>query len=112
MSDQPSHCLMQQLPPSRAIGRNWVTAVRTAAITLLAAQYLAPPTSRRIGLIGAGVQARSHLAAFRSIFQSTKSGYSVGRNKAPNNSPIRSLCRPVRSVLSQTQLSFYKTLIS
>ncbi len=54
--------------PVALLDGSWITAVRTAAITLLAAQHLAPSKSRRIGLIGAGVQARSHLAAFREQF--------------------------------------------
>ncbi len=54
--------------PVALIDGGWLTGVRTAAITLLAASRLAPPNSRRMGFIGAGVQARSHLAAFREMF--------------------------------------------
>lgn len=41
-----------------------VTARRTAAVTLLAAQRLAPQPGGRLLLVGAGVQARAHLEAF------------------------------------------------
>ena len=41
-----------------------VTARRTAAVSLLAAQELAPQPNGRLLIVGAGVQGRSHLEAF------------------------------------------------
>jgi ornithine cyclodeaminase len=41
-----------------------VTARRTAAVSLLAAQQLAPDPSGKLLIVGAGVQGRSHLEAF------------------------------------------------
>jgi 1-piperideine-2-carboxylate/1-pyrroline-2-carboxylate reductase [NAD(P)H] len=41
-----------------------VTARRTAAVSLLAAQCLAPQPGGRLLIVGAGVQGRSHLEAF------------------------------------------------
>ena len=41
-----------------------VTAHRTAAVSLLAAQHLAPHPQGRLLLVGAGVQAKAHLHAF------------------------------------------------
>ena len=41
-----------------------VTARRTAAVSLLAAQLLAPKPNGKLLIIGAGVQGRSHLEAF------------------------------------------------
>lgn len=41
-----------------------VTARRTAAVSLLAAQLLAPDPAGKLLLVGAGVQGRSHLEAF------------------------------------------------
>lgn len=44
-----------------------VTAHRTAAVSLLAAQHLAPDPQSRLLLVGAGVQARAHLHAFVQV---------------------------------------------
>jgi len=44
-----------------------VTARRTAALSLLAVQRLAPNPPKRLLIIGAGTQARSHLEALASI---------------------------------------------
>jgi len=43
-----------------------VTARRTAAVSLLAAQHLAPRTDGPLLIVGAGVQGRSHLEAFHA----------------------------------------------
>lgn len=44
-----------------------VTEMRTAAVSAVALAALAPPGSRSLGILGSGVQARSHLEAFRHV---------------------------------------------
>jgi ornithine cyclodeaminase/alanine dehydrogenase-like protein (mu-crystallin family) len=44
-----------------------LTALRTAAVSGLATRHLARPEARRLVIYGAGVQARSHLAAMRAV---------------------------------------------
>jgi len=46
----------------------WITAVRTAGMSCVVARRVADPQSKRIGFIGAGAEARSHLDAFASLF--------------------------------------------
>ena len=46
----------------------YITALRTAATTAIAAKYLAKKNSQIVGIIGAGVQGRSHLMALNEIF--------------------------------------------
>lgn len=53
------------------LGANWITAHRTAALSAVAARQLADPKSATIGFIGCGVQAQSHLTAFRDMFPLT-----------------------------------------
>lgn len=50
------------------VGANWITAVRTAALSLVAARRLADPASARVAFVGTGVQALSHLDAFAEAF--------------------------------------------
>jgi ornithine cyclodeaminase/alanine dehydrogenase len=45
-----------------------LTALRTAAVSLLAARYLVRPNAAVLALVGCGVQARAHLEALRSEF--------------------------------------------
>jgi ornithine cyclodeaminase/alanine dehydrogenase len=54
--------------PVAVLDGNWVTALRTAGASALAAGYLANPDSAVLALIGCGVQARSHLQAFADRF--------------------------------------------
>ena len=47
---------------------NWITEVRTAALSLVVARRLANPAATRIAFVGAGAQARSHLDMFHAHF--------------------------------------------
>ena len=63
------------------LGAAWVTAVRTAALSAVAARKMADPGSQNIAFIGCGVQASSHLEAFRALFP-LKKVFAVGRGRA------------------------------
>jgi ornithine cyclodeaminase/alanine dehydrogenase len=54
--------------PLALLDGNWVTAIRTAALSTVAARRLARPDSTVAAFIGCGVQARSHLRAFADTF--------------------------------------------
>ncbi len=50
------------------LGARWITGVRTAGLSAVAARRLANPDSRVVAFVGCGVQARSHLQAFAELF--------------------------------------------
>jgi len=54
--------------PAAILDGNWITAVRTAGLSAVAAKYMARPDSSVVAFVGAGVQARSHLAAFADMY--------------------------------------------
>lgn len=54
--------------PRGLIDGKWVTAVRTAGLSLSAAKYLARRDSHSIAFLGCGVQARAHLSAFAKAY--------------------------------------------
>jgi len=62
---------------------SWVTAKRTGAVTALSAKYLAIENPEVIGIIGCGVQGKSHLEALNSSFKSIKEvkAYDTSREK-------------------------------
>ncbi len=54
--------------PLAMVEGNWVTELRTAGLSAVAARYLAREDSRVVAFVGCGAQARSHLDAFRQMF--------------------------------------------
>lgn len=66
----------------------WVTGIRTAGLSALAAKKLAKPDSQSMGFLGCGVQALSHLEIFSALFP-LKSIRLYGRGTAN----IDRLCR-------------------
>ena len=64
------------------MGGNWITATRTAAMSAIAARSLARPDSTKIGFIGCGVQAHSHLDALRLVLPRLSSVIACSRTEA------------------------------
>lgn len=66
--------------PIAVLDGNYVTLIRTAAMSAAAAAYLAPEAPSTIGLIGCGLQALSHLDAFVDLFPSLRRIHLLSRN--------------------------------
>ena len=55
-------------PQPKELPLSGISALRTAATSAVGTQYLARPDSRRLGILGSGVQARYHLVAFEQLY--------------------------------------------
>jgi ornithine cyclodeaminase len=53
--------------PQALMNASQITATRTAAVSAVATRLLARPDAERLGIIGAGVQARTHLGALAIV---------------------------------------------
>jgi ornithine cyclodeaminase/alanine dehydrogenase-like protein (mu-crystallin family) len=58
--------------PAAILDASAVTQVRTAAVSAVATRVLARPDVRTLAIVGAGVQARAHLAALRQVREFTE----------------------------------------
>ncbi|WP_050605425.1 ornithine cyclodeaminase family protein [Ruegeria sp. 6PALISEP08] len=67
--------------PAAVLDGNWITEVRTAGLSAMAAKYMANSDAKTIGFVGCGAQARSHLDAFADIFDLEHMCY-FGRGQA------------------------------
>jgi ornithine cyclodeaminase/alanine dehydrogenase len=54
--------------PLAVMDCQWITAMRTAAASAVAARQLARPASKRMGVLGCGVQGFTHTEAFQVLF--------------------------------------------
>lgn len=79
--------------PLAVIDGNWITAVRTAGLSAVAARRLARPDASVAAFIGCGVQAHSHLQAFSALFP-LKEIRAFGRGTANRDA----LCQAAREL--------------
>jgi len=56
--------------PTAVMDCRWITAVRTAAATAVTVKYCAKKNSKKIAIMGAGVQGRMHLLAIKHVLPS------------------------------------------
>jgi ornithine cyclodeaminase/alanine dehydrogenase-like protein (mu-crystallin family) len=76
--------------PLAVIDGNWVTAVRTAGLSAVAAKRLAWPDASVAAFIGCGVQAHSHLQALAALFP-LKRIHAFGRGTGSRDAFCRSV---------------------
>lgn len=59
--------------PEAVLKGNWITAIRTAAVSAVTAKYLAPKKKNvTIGIFGLGLQSYVHVVAFKAIYKNPK----------------------------------------
>jgi alanine dehydrogenase len=68
--------------PVAVLDGDEITLIRTAAMSAAAAVCMAPPAPKVIGLIGCGLQAYAHLAAFRDLYPSLTTVLAYSRSRA------------------------------
>ena len=72
--------------PTAILDASAITAIRTAAVTAVATGLLARPDARTLAILGAGVQARSHLRALADV-----RGFEQVRVYAPTGAHARAV---------------------
>jgi ornithine cyclodeaminase len=81
-----------------------ISAMRTGAMTGLGAHYLAPRNTRKIGMIGGGVQSRTQILGLFTAIPGVEEIALTNRDKARAESVADECCRlwgaPVRAVAS------------
>jgi len=53
--------------PLAIMDGTFVTAIRTAAVSAVAAKYLAPSSVKSMGIVGAGIQGRYHILSLKEV---------------------------------------------
>ncbi|MGL9623922.1 hypothetical protein QRQ56_38835 [Bradyrhizobium sp. U531] len=65
--------------PIAVLDGNYITLMRTAAMSAAAASFLAPEEPATLGLVGCGLQALSHIDAFADLFPSLRKIHLLSR---------------------------------
>ena len=101
--------------PLAVLDGNWITAVRTAGVSAVAAKRLARPDSSVAAFIGCGVQARSHLDALAELFP-LEEIRAFGRGSANRDALCRKAealgCKAVASLTARDAVSGADLIVS
>lgn len=76
--------------PLALMNASQITATRTAAVSAVATRLLARPDAETLGIIGAGVQARTHLIALASVREIRRARVAC-RNEAHSEQLVREM---------------------
>jgi len=77
--------------PVAVMDGGWITAVRTAAMSAVAAKHLAHPDSETAAFIGCGIQAHSHAYLLRAVLPRLKRASVLGRSPARRDAFVAAL---------------------
>jgi ornithine cyclodeaminase/alanine dehydrogenase len=69
----------------------WITGVRTAAMTAVAAKHLADPNSETAAFIGCGVQAHAHARLLRAVLPGLRRAVVLGRGAGRRDAFVAAL---------------------
>jgi len=101
--------------PLAVMDGNWITAVRTAGVSAVAAKRLARPDSSIAAFVGCGVQARSHLDALAALYP-LKEVRLFGRGKPNRDALCRAAealgCKAVASLTARDAISDADLVVS
>jgi ornithine cyclodeaminase/alanine dehydrogenase-like protein (mu-crystallin family) len=92
--------------PLCVLDASWVTAKRTPAVTALASKHLARTDADTVGLIGAGVQGREHIAMLAEVIPTLKCIRVTDRL----GSSAKALIRDIQPKISNVELVPCKTI--
>jgi ornithine cyclodeaminase/alanine dehydrogenase len=77
--------------PAAIMDGGWITGVRTAAMSAVAARRLAPPGSETAAFIGCGVQAHAHARLLRAVLPRLRRARVLGRSAARRDAFVTTL---------------------
>jgi ornithine cyclodeaminase/alanine dehydrogenase-like protein (mu-crystallin family) len=86
--------------PSAILDASAITAIRTAAVTAVATRALSRPDARTLAILGAGTQARAHLAALLPVRE-----FAQVRVYAPTEAHARAMIDQANDTGAQAELS-------
>ena len=88
---------IEKIEPIAIMPDGVIQKVRVAALSVVGAKYLAPPTPKVLGLFGSGWQASAHLEFLVSEFR-----FERVKVYSPNREHCREFCREMTSKLGQS----------
>lgn len=98
--------------PTAVMDCRWITAVRTSAATAITAKYCAKKNSKKIAIIGAGVQGRMHLLAIKHVLPSLEECHIVDIKESVLDAIMEKLLKIIKSTGSLVLCTLVTSIIT